>query len=107
MAPMKFMAPQATPIGHSGLSYEVRNGRYQYWYYTMPNGFHDEDDIGARNLKIASLGEDGVDDMDLAAAFKIDVRHVRRLRRTLRTCGWKVSPILRRDAARRRWTRSG
>ena len=50
MTPMKFMAPQATPIGHSGLSYEVRNGRYQYWYYTMPNGFHDEDDIGARNV---------------------------------------------------------
>ena len=87
---MKIMAPQATPIGHSGLSYEVRNGRYQYWYYTLPYGYHDEDDIGGRNLKIASFGEDGIDDMDLAAAFKIDVRHVRRLRRTLRTRGWKV-----------------
>ena len=87
---MKLMAPQATPIGHSGLSYEVRNGKRQYWYYSLPYGYHDEDDIGARNLKIATFSEDGVHDLDLAAAFDIDVRHVRRLRRTLRTRGWKV-----------------
>ena len=68
----------------------------------MPYGYHDEKDIGARNLKIATFSEQGIDDMDLAAALEIDVRHARSLRSTLRTCGWKVSPMLRGDAARRR-----
>ena len=79
------MSPQATPIGDSGLSYEIRNGMYQYWYYSMPNGFHDEDDIGARNLKIATFAKEGVHPEDLAAAFGISNRHVRHVQNLLRT----------------------
>ena len=107
MTPMKIMSHRAAAIGDSGLACEVLNGRRQYWYYSMPYGSHDEDDIGARNLKIATFGAEGVHDTDLAAAFDIDERHARRLRGTRRTCGWKVSPIPRKGAARRRSTRSG
>ena len=89
MQPMKLMSPQATPIGDSGLSCEIRNGMYQYWYYSLPYGYHDEDDIGARNLKIATFAKEGVHPEDLAAAFGISDRHVRHVLNLLRTFGWQ------------------
>ena len=89
MKPMKLIPPQATKIGDSGIWYEIRNGKCQYWYYSMPNGSHDEGDIGARNLKIATFAEEGIRHEDLASAFGISVRHVRRLQERLRTRGRK------------------
>ena len=44
--PIKLMPPEAAEIGDSGLSFDVRNGRFHYWHYSLPYGFHEEDDIG-------------------------------------------------------------
>ena len=86
---MKLMPSHGTEIGDSGLWFEIRNGKFQHWYYSMPCGSRDDDDIGARNLKIATFAKEGVHCLDLAEAFGISDRHVRHLHNLLRTRGWK------------------
>lgn len=85
--PLEMFPADATKIGDTIFSYEVRDGVVQYYAYLTRFWSHPESSDWQWNFRIAQFSASGVDTADLAAAFDISEERVQELAHLLQEGG--------------------
>lgn len=92
--PLEMFPADATRIGDTIFSYEVRDGVVIYYAYLTRFWSHPESSEWGWNYRIAQFSASGIETADLAAAFDISEEKIKELENLLNEGG--LTPFVER-----------